>query len=101
MANPLSGVNLLALFPNKAWKQSTTDNNGKAQVDLHSTHLPMTVFAAAYGFVAHLEENWLPANGALIIEMQRLPHGGSVIFPEVTGCLPGLSGRLNPKRDYT
>ena len=97
--NPLSGVNLLALFPNKTWKHGTTDANGEAQVDLHSTHLPMTVFAAAGSFAAHLEEDWLPANGALTIEMQRLPEGGCVIFPEATGCLPGLSGRLNPKRD--
>ena len=97
--NPLSGANLLALFPNKTWKQSTTDSEGEAQVDLHSTHLPMTVFAAADGFGAHLEEDWLPANGALTIEMQHLPDGGSVIFPEATGHLPGLSGRLNPIRD--
>ncbi len=97
--NLLLGVNLLALFPNKTWKQSTTDSNGEAQVDFHSTHLPMTVFAAADGFGAHLEEDWLPANGALTIEMQRLPDGGSVIFPEATGCLPSLSGRLNPIRD--
>ena len=97
--NPLSGVNLLALFPNKTWKHGTTDDNGEAQVDLHSTHLPMTVFAAADGFAAHLENDWLPANGALTIEMQHLPGGGSVILPEATGYLPGLSGRLNPKRD--
>ena len=97
--NPLSGVNLLALFPNKTWKHGTTDDNGEAQVDLHSTHLPMTVFAAADGFAAHLNNDWLPASGALTVEMKRLPEGGSVIFPEVTGYLPGLSGRLNPKRD--
>ena len=47
---PLSEVNLLALFPNKTWRQGATDHNGEAQVDLHSTHLPMTVFAAADGF---------------------------------------------------
>ena len=97
--NPLSGVNLLALFPNKTWKHGTTDDNGEAQVDLHSTHLPMTVFAAADGFAAHLNNDWLPASGALTVEMKRLPEGGSVIFPEATGYLPGLSGRLNPIRD--
>ena len=26
-------------------------------------------------------------------------RGGAVIFPEETGCLPGLRGRLNPIRD--
>ncbi len=96
---PVPGVELLALFPNKTWKHTTVDENGEAQVDLHSTHLPMTVFAAATGYAAHLEYDWVPAQGALAIEMQSLPNGGAVIFPEATGHLPGLSGRLNPKRD--
>ena len=97
--SPLSGVELLVLYPNKTWKRLTTDENGDAQVDLHSTHLPMTVFAAAPGFAAHLEHDWVPANRGLALEMQSLPDGGSVIFPEATGNIPGLSGSLNPKRD--
>ena len=96
---PVPGVELLTLFPNNTWKHATTDENGEAQVDLHSTHLPMTVFAASSGYAAHLEHDWVPAQGALAIEMQSLPNGGAVIFPEATGDLPGLSGRLNPKRD--
>lgn len=95
----LSGVELLALFPNKTWKRATTDENGEAQIDLHTTHLPMTVFAAAPRFAAHLENDWFPAKGELAIEMQSLPDGGSVIFPEATGKIPGLSGHLSPKRD--
>ena len=97
--NPLPKIEILALFPNKTWKQATTDENGEAKIDLHTTHLPMTVFTAAHGFAAHLEHDWVPVNGALTLEMQSLPDGGSVIFPEATGHLPGLSGRLNPKRD--
>ena len=31
--------------------------------------------------------------------MTPLPQGGSAIFPEATGSLPGLNGRLNPIRD--
>ena len=96
---PVPGVELLVLFPNNTWKQTTTDENGEAQVNLHSTHFPMTVFAAATGYAAHLECDWVPAQGALAIEMQSLPEGGAVIFPEANGYLPGLSGRLNPKRD--
>ena len=96
---PVPGVKLLALFPDKTWKQTTADENGVAQVNLHSTRLPMTVFAAATGYTAHLEHEWVPAQGALAIEMQSLPNGGAVIFPEATGSLPGLSGRLNPIRD--
>ena len=93
------GVELLVLFPNKTWKQTTTDENGEAQVNLHSTHLPMTVLAASTRYAAHLEHDWMPAEGGLEIEMQSLPEGGAAIFPEATGNLPGLSGRLNPKRD--
>ena len=97
--NPLPGVELLVLFPNKTWKRATTDENGEAQIDLHTTHLPMTVYAAAPSFAAHLEHDWAPEQGKLEIKMQSLPHGGSVIFPEATGNIPGLSGRLNPIRD--
>ena len=31
--------------------------------------------------------------------MEHLPDGGAVIFPEATGYIPGLFGRLNPIRD--
>ncbi len=95
---PLPGANLLALFPNGAWQRGTTDENGEATVDLHTTHLPMTVFAAAPGHAAHLEQAWLPRQGALALELHAL-EGGSVIFAEAAGCVPGIEGRLNPIRD--
>ena len=97
--NPLPGVELLVLFPNKTWKRATTDENGEAQFDLHTNHYPMTVYAAAPGFAVHLEHDWVPAHGGLDIKMQSLPEGGSVIFPQATGNIPGLSGYLNPIRD--
>lgn len=96
---PLPAVELLALFPNKTWRHVTTDDVGEARVALHTTHLPMTVFAAAPGFAAFVEHDWVPAQSALAIEMQKLSDGGSVIFPEATGSLPGLTGHLNPIRD--
>ena len=93
------GVELLVLFPNKTWKPATTDENGEVQVNLHSTHLPMTVFAAAPSYAAHLKHAWVPDHGPLTIELKSLPNGGAEIFPKGTGHLPGLSGRLNPIRD--
>ena len=36
---------------------------------------------------------------ALAIELEPLPDGGAVIFPEATGHVPGVTGRLNPIRD--
>ena len=59
----------------------------------------MTVFGAAPGYAACLVREWLPTDGALALELSPRPRGGSVIFPEATGHLPGLKGRLNPIRD--
>ena len=96
---PVAGATLLAMFPNRTWKQATTDDDGEARVDLHSTHLPMTVCVAAPGYAAHLETGWIPGDRALAISLEPLPAGGSVVFPEGTGHVPGLTGRLNPIRD--
>jgi len=96
---PLPGVDLLLLFPNKTWKRATTDEEGEAPVDLHTTRLPMTVFAAAPGHTGHLERRWMPSERALAIDLAALPEGGSVILAEATGRLPGLKGTLNPVRE--
>ena len=96
---PLPGVEVLALFPNKTWQRATTDEAGNASLDLYTAHLPMTVYAAASGYTAGLRRDWRPDKGGLLLEIGSLPNGGAVIFPEDTGHLPGLRGRLNPIRD--
>ena len=96
---PLSGISILALFPNHTWEQATTDKRGEATLNLHSTHLPMTVFAAADGFGAHWVGNWLPEDQTLAMQMFPLPSGGSVIFPDAAGHIPGLEGLLHPILD--
>ena len=96
---PLSGADILALFPNKTWKRAATDENGEAELDLHTTHLPMMVFAAALGHSAHLERDWIPSQDSLALELFPLLEGGSVIFAEDTGHLPVVSVRLNPIQD--
>ena len=95
----LSGVEVLALFPNKTWQRATTDEAGEAALDLYTTHLPMTVYAAAPGYSGGLKREWLPNRGGLAMELNRLSAGGAAIFPQATGYLPGLRGRLNPMRD--
>ena len=97
--DPLSGVDVLALFPNKTWLQATTDEAGEATFDLYTTHLPMKVYAAAPGYTAGLAHEWKPNDGGLLLELKPIPSGGSVVFANATGTLPGLRGRLNPKRD--
>ena len=96
---PLAGVDILALFPNKTWQRATTDEDGEAEFDLYTTHLPMTVYAAAPGYAAGLARGWTPRQGGLLLELAPLPAGGAVIFPKATGRLPGLRGCLNPIRD--
>ena len=96
---PLRDADVLVLFPNKTWRHAVTDGNGEARVDLHSIHLPMVVFAAAGGHAAGLERDWIPAERPLAVELTSLPGGGSVIYREATGRIPGLWGRLNPIRD--
>ena len=96
---PLPGADVLVLFPNHAWKRAATDDQGRAAVDLHTTALPMTVFVAAPGQAGHVERAWRPDRGALAVGLAPAPGGGSVIFPEATGSLPGLAGELNPVRD--
>ncbi len=96
---PLPGADVLALFPNKTWKRSTTNSDGEASVELSTSNLPMSVFAAAPGHAARLERQWTPSRGALTLDLLLLPNGGSVIFPEAVGHLPTLKGRLNPIRD--
>ena len=96
---PLAGSDVLALFPNKTWERAATDENGEAELDLHTTHLPMTVFAAAPNHGAHVEREWVPSQASLAVELEPLREGGSVIFGESTGYLPVVQGRLNPIRD--
>ena len=96
---PLPDVDILALYPNNTWLRSRTNKHGEANLGLHSLHLPMTVFAAAEGFAACTEYGWMPGKRPLSLQLDSLDNGGSVIFPEATGFIPGLKGRLNPIRD--
>ena len=96
---PVTGANVLALFPNKTWKNAVTDESGTAILDLHSAQLPMTVFVATNGFTAHMESIWKPVDGPLDVELTELSDGGAVIFSNRTGNVPILRGRLNPILD--
>ena len=46
-----------------------------------------------------MERGWIPAERTLHVELNALPGGGAVIFPEGQGTIPSLAGRLNPIRD--
>lgn len=95
----LSGVEVLAIFPNKTWKRSVTDRYGEAHFSLYSGYLPMTVFAVKHGFAAGAEHGWTPVERPLCLELNAQASGGSAVFPDGTGYVPGLAGRLAPILD--
>ena len=92
---PLAGATVLALFPNNTWKSASTDEHGEAALELHSVNLPVTVFTAAPNAGASPVSGWVPAQRALAIDLPSLPDGGSIVLPEATGRIPGLSGQIN------
>ena len=94
---PLAAATVLALYPNKTWMQEKTDSFGRAAFGFHSD-LPITVFCAAPGYHAHVQRDWHPP-APLSVELDTLPGGGSEVFAERTGHLPGLTGRLDPILD--
>ena len=50
-------ASVLGLFPNKTWKGAITGENDETILDLHAIHLPMTVFVAAEGLAANVEQD--------------------------------------------
>ena len=94
---PLAGAQVIALYPNKTWMEGTTDTFGRVTFGFHS-ELPITVFCAAPGHGGHVERDWRPPK-PLSVQLDPLPRGGSVVFTEQAGRLPGLTGRLNPTLD--
>ncbi|MCY3805470.1 MAG: DUF4143 domain-containing protein [bacterium] len=96
---PVDAAAVLALFPNGTRRGATTDARGVARLDLHTEDVPMTVFVAGPDLSAHVSTGWVPAEGALSVELVPLVGGGSAIFEDRTGSLPGLEGRLDPILD--
>ena len=94
---PLRNAKVVAHYPDGTWMAEQTDSFGRAGFGFHS-ELPITVFCASPGFGGHVEEGWRPPR-ELSIELAELPDGGSDVFTERTGYLPGLAGRLNPILD--
>ena len=94
---PLQGIHVLMVYPNKTHREGRTDAFGHADFGLHA-RLPMTVLCAGAGFKAGVSTNFLP-DDPLEVRMPADPSGGSMIIANRTGNLPGIQGRLNPILD--
>lgn len=106
---PVAAAEVLVVSPNHPnvrWKSARTDARGEAILDLDARYLPpsasprlpltrpLTLFVAARGFEAWLEREWFPAERAIAVDLARLSGGGGVIFPQGSGDIPGLAGRV-------
>ena len=94
---PLAGAQVVVLYPNKTWMEGTTDTFGRVAFGFHS-ELPIAVLCAAAAHRGRVARGWRPPD-PLALQLEPLPLGGSVVFPEGTGLLPGLTGRLSPILD--
>ena len=89
---PLQGIHVLLIYPNKTCLEERTDAFGHADFELHA-RLPMTVLCAGPSLMAGVASDQEP-NGTLDVRMRPTPNGGSLIIADRTGHLPGIQGRL-------
>lgn len=92
----VKGAHVLVLFPNQTYKAFDTNDAGVANVVLYRNDLPMEVFVAARGYHGVHRETWQPLKGALHVELTPTGRtaGGSLIFRNGTGYVPGLGERV-------
>ena len=96
---PVQGAHVQLFYPNNTWKTSSTSSKGEASFDLYNTELPMTVWVAHEAFKPIVRRDWVPSATPLTIELDSLPSGGSIVFEEPSGAIPGLLGTINPIHD--
>jgi len=94
---PVRGVDVLAVMSDGTHLGRTTDENGFA-VFTEKAAGPVTLYCAHPGY-HHFYKADVNLRGAIPVSMNGSTDGGSVIFPESVGFVPGLDGRLDPILD--
>lgn len=94
----VAGAQVVVLYPNGDRVTGTTGEDGEAVLDLYSTALPVMVLVAAAGRTPYTDL-WDASVGSLCVELAALAQGGSLVFPDGSGCLPGLRGSLRVRED--
>ena len=90
---PLPGIQVLLIYPNRTFLEGRTDAFGHADFELYA-RLPVTVLCAAPGYRARVVNDYLP-DEPLEQRMKPAADGGSMIIANRSGHLPGIRGRLN------
>lgn len=94
---PVGGADILVIKSDGTHLSTVTDERGSANLKEFDQE-PVTVFCAHPGF-SHYSSEKIRVGTIFKIELRSRSDGGSVIFPDGTGYVPGLDGRLNPILD--
>jgi hypothetical protein len=95
--NPLKGAEIYFIRSNGVHSsKAVSDDAGVAEIPTLGE--VVSLYCALDGFYGYYQKEYDP-DRSLRITLRKNPHGGSVIFPDGTGYIPGLSGRLNPILD--
>ena len=96
---PVVGADVLVMLPNQHLLSLTTDGAGTTKVDLPIDRRLVTIFMAAPNCHGYVFREWLDSDTTIIMELERIPDGGTVIIADGIGTIPGLKGRVNPVSD--
>ena len=94
---PVAGAQILSVAANGTYQEVRTDPYGAGKLAVPKRML-LTIYCAHKTHPAHVERDFDPVRD-LRITVPKADHTGSIVFPSGTGYIPGLEGRLNPKRD--
>ncbi|MEH2382989.1 MAG: hypothetical protein V7K27_29565 [Nostoc sp.] len=95
--NPIKNAQVILIGKNNTYLESLTHNNGIAEFNIKSKQ-NYTLLVAHPNFAGIIVRNFSPKKDS----QKKLEHRGnvgSVIFPDSTGYIKGLKGRLAPILD--
>ncbi len=95
--HPIRGAQIFLIAANGTHQEGKTDHQGQAKLPVPKRRL-LTVYCAHEAFPAHIERDFDPVRN-LQIMIPKVEKMGSIIFPNGSGYIPGLVGRLNPILD--
>jgi hypothetical protein len=94
---PLEGAEIYFIRRNGVHaSKAVSDTKGVAEV--MALEEVVSVYCALDGFSSYYKKDY-DSSTPLTINLNKSLHGGSVIFADGTGYIPGLTGRLNPILD--
>ncbi|MCK6486980.1 MAG: hypothetical protein L6R48_01340 [Planctomycetes bacterium] len=95
--DPIGNANVYFVYANGTYQDATTRRSGFAKIQAKSIE-PVTVVAGGPGLDGVVMTKVDSGSDKIQIKAAKRP-GGSVVFDNGSGSIPGLSGTLNPILD--